>query len=57
MKYRCEGCMIWCEVSWLDDKCAFKPRVCLAEFKNLTSDWKEVDEDGNTKEEKKNETI
>ena len=52
MKYRCEGCMIWCEVSWLDDKCAFKPRVCLAEFKNLTPDWKEVDEDGNTKEEK-----
>ena len=49
MKYRCEGCMIWCEAE-ISDECAFVPKPCLAEFKNLTPDWRKVDENGNTEE-------
>jgi hypothetical protein len=50
MRYRCEGCMIWCEAE-ISDECVFVPKICLAEFKNLTPDWRKVDEDGNTGEE------
>ena len=46
MKYRCEGCAIWCEISWTDDITYFKPMICIAQFNNLIPIWKEVDEDG-----------
>jgi len=49
MRFRCEGCAIWCEISWQDDTSCFKPMICIAQFNNLVPEWKEVDEDGNTR--------
>ena len=45
-KYRCNSCMIWCEVI-IPDPCDFKPvNVCLAGFKNLEPEFiKEEEED------------